>query len=113
MTSCHACDATLTAHETSAGWCDGCGKKLPESIRHAVRKALDQPGQTRKRAVKEKSDSPLPGVLWGVLGVFALILLVALMVESPAFAIRLFSRVFAVVMIAGVAGLFRLVFRRS
>jgi hypothetical protein len=28
---CHHCDATPTEREMSDGWCDACGKRLPDS----------------------------------------------------------------------------------
>jgi hypothetical protein len=49
---CLHCDATSTASEITAGWCDSCGKRLPDSYAAKVKldAAKPKPGETAARA---------------------------------------------------------------
>ena len=51
---CLHCDALVPTREIEVGWCDSCGKKVPDSIRCAVKKSA--PVQTR-----DDYDEPKPG----------------------------------------------------
>jgi len=51
---CLHCDALVPTREIEAGWCDSCGKKVPDSIRCAVKKSA--PVQAR-----DDYDEPKPG----------------------------------------------------
>ena len=51
---CLHCDALVTTREIKEGWCDTCGKKVPDSYRCEVKKsAAVQP--------RDDYDEPKPG----------------------------------------------------
>ncbi len=62
--TCLHCDNKLNASELRAGWCEGCGKKLPSFVRAAAPPA--PPAQ------KAKASSGGSG--WGFLGGFLALL---------------------------------------
>lgn len=60
ITTCLHCNAALTSHETSEGWCDSCGKRLPASATPAPARAVAKPPEPQ----------PVAGtdwLLWGTL----------------------------------------------
>src|SRR5262245_53182156 len=62
MTNCPACDASLSRSDRESGWCDGCGKKLPESMRHGVSRGLDR-GSARESEESGGHGSTILAVL--------------------------------------------------
>jgi hypothetical protein len=49
------CDADLPEAEVLAGWCEACGKKVPETVVAGVRKSQ---AETRRAAVEQRSAQP-------------------------------------------------------
>ena len=73
---CLHCNATVTTREIKDGWCDSCGKKVPDSIQYEARK-------TKVVPALDNYDEPKPRSGWGLLtSSLAVVALLAILVAA-------------------------------
>lgn len=75
---CLHCDATVSMREIQDGWCDSCGKKVPDSIQCETRKAKAVPAVDNYDEPKPRSGRRLL-VSSVVIGTLLVILVAAVM----------------------------------
>lgn len=102
MKTCPACDAFLSRSDLESGWCDGCGKKLPESIRQGVYRDVDRAVARTERYEAAESRASVLGTVLTILAILVIVpvILFAVVAGGPDFFVRLVLRIGIVVVIS-------------
>lgn len=107
MKTCPACDAVLFSSECRDGWCERCGKKLPESLRASVCRDVGRAERAAARPTGSGGGVGTAIVVTLVLLFFGVLFILAAASDGPEFLIRAGIKFVAVVLVAGVIAFFK------